>query len=179
MGLKKYTALDGIMRDQSEGFAEVDGWEFYSVADVDPLLTPSPGAGLPEGVPTMVAWSKFRGIHRADEHGALSCHAIGCTPLEIHPIGFGAELAALRAPTERGAEAPCAFCSHWPHPDAPHEWNADTIKDAPEGFYQILKVSGEWSEYKKTKATVIEDWEEFPRNNNRAFGPIPQPETST
>ncbi len=90
--------------------------------EADPLLAPSLGAGLPEGCNATAWFSPMYGL--TDDDPTVK-NIGGCTPVEIHPIGFGAELAALRAPTERGAEGPkpvawwCDKCQ-WPFPNALH-----------------------------------------------------------
>jgi len=87
----------------------------------------------------------------------------------------------------------CFFSDSWKRPNEendlrlwntraqqPREWDADTIKDAPEGRYMIRRSSdGHWS-WQLYSMTTTYDWLVLGGYHggvivDAAFGPIPQP----
>ncbi len=90
--------------------------------------------GLPEGITDVVAWGDHTYVRKYDEgkkaaqpylhqHGP-SCEGHECVELELGAVGTALRVSAL--------EARCGELEAM----QPREWTAETIKDAPEGYYR-------------------------------------------
>ncbi len=154
MGLTRYKSMAEILTVPA--YKRKDG--VYLASEVDALLTPTPGTGLPEGCPKTIWVSPGKRAAILWGHGDepvnpnMSQYAVR---VEIHPVGTAARLASL--------------------PTAPREWrNSEEFKTAPPGPYTCHGHLATGSLVKKKYAANWLD-EDYP--NRFVYGPIPQPET--
>lgn len=116
-------------------------------------LTASEGGELPAQCPETAWWDAFRLEITEDRRFTTPAGEATYIPIEICTPGT-----RLRAST------------------APREYTAETIKDAPEGWY-ITHIPGteNWHRDIVFKDGVMRSFEAYPHGYDRAFGPIPQP----
>lgn len=73
------------------------------------LTSPAPAEGLPEGCPETLAFGHPHGgpmgqmVYPPSLHLATGgCNRMGCTPVEIHPVGTRAHLSSLTGQAKKG-----------------------------------------------------------------------------
>ncbi len=135
--------------------------------------------GLPEGLNATFMWNRFRHEHVLDDHDGEDCEDLGCTQFEVVPSGTRSRISAL--------EARCGELEAM----QPREWTAETIKDAPEGYYRCKYFGrGVFEDNNRPLWDIDESIKHAETRKAKGlgavvglpiayFGPIPQPSSNS